>query len=88
MDCSDMYINDLIYYKQIKQHQNIIISNKITNDIGNIDKKNTNDIDKKNTNDIPIKYINLPLKKRPINTTQNKNNGTYYVIDREVYYYE
>ena len=85
MECSDMYINDLIYYKQIKQHQNIIINNKITNDI---DKKNTNDIDKNKTNDIPIKYINLPLKKRPINTTQTKNNSTYYMIDREVYYYE
>lgn len=72
MGPSDMFVNDLIYYKEIKQ----------------------NDIEKQIiTNSVHPKIINLPLKKRSLKKTKTetkqetkKKSGTFYMIDREVYY--
>ena len=72
MDMSDMFVNDLIYYKQLK------------NDIEK--QLKTNDIEKKIlTNSIKKKIITLPLKKRPTRST-SKKKGTFYMIERDVYY--
>ena len=68
MGPSDMFVNDLIYYKEIKQ----------------------NDIEKQIiTNSVHPKIINLPLKKKSLKKTKQetkKKSGTFYMIDREVYY--
>lgn len=80
MDAIDMYINDLIYYKQIK------ITDTDTNNTS--DNSDTSDLEKQVIlKSISSKYIDLPLKKRPVETSQYKNK-TYYMIDREVYYHE
>ena len=69
MDLSDIYINDLLYYKKINQ---IEIADK---------QRQTNNIEKNIlTNSIRTKIIDLPRKK--------KKQGTFYMIDREVYFHE
>ena len=69
MYLSDIYLNDLLYYKQCKQHDTTE-KNKLTNDI---ERKIIMD-------SIPSKIIELPRKKKKI--------GTFYMIEREVYYHE
>ena len=75
MSFADYYLNDLIYYREITQKE----KNKIENDL--FIKKNYD-----NNNDIHITKQTKKKFKSLKNIKKVKNDKTFYIVNREVYY--
>ena len=75
MSFADYYLNDLIYYREITQKE----KNKIENDL--FIKKNYD-----NNNDIHITKQTKKKSKSLKNIKKVKNDKTFYIENREVYY--